>query len=190
MSLSAYTNTHMHWHIGCCESNTSHLFPWKLQQIQRTQKHYLIEKILSTIFQHSHHQELCIFASNEEEPACWACKNLHGHLECGLSFMLRSPLLKCITHPPLHSVHIHCLVSINAQQALMNISECHFFPTWRNLMTHLCLIRASMSETILSDCPSAVICHTATKCSGILASMFDTYCHTTNICLWYLGPIL
>jgi len=29
------------------ESNASYLFPWKLQQMQRAQYHYLIEQILS-----------------------------------------------------------------------------------------------------------------------------------------------
>ena len=30
-------------------------------------------------------------------------------------------------HPPPHCIHIHCLVSRNVQQALMNVSEGHFF---------------------------------------------------------------
>jgi len=30
-------------------------------------------------------------------------------------------------HPPPHCAHIHCLVSINIQQASMNVSGCHFF---------------------------------------------------------------
>jgi len=32
---------------GCSENNASYLFPWKLQQIERAQLHYLIEQILS-----------------------------------------------------------------------------------------------------------------------------------------------
>ena len=32
-------------------------------------------------------------------------------------------------HPLPHCAHIHCWVSINIQQALMNISVCHFFCT-------------------------------------------------------------
>jgi len=35
-----------------------------------------------------------IFANNEQEPACHACKNLHGCSEHGLSFILLLPLLK------------------------------------------------------------------------------------------------
>ena len=34
-------------YVGHSKSNASCLFPWKLQQMQRTQEHYLIEQILS-----------------------------------------------------------------------------------------------------------------------------------------------
>ena len=37
------------------------------------------------------------------------------------------PLLKC-TIPP-HCADIHCLISINVQHALMNVSGCHHFCT-------------------------------------------------------------
>ena len=39
-------------HLGHSESNTSDLFPWKLQQVPRAQHHCLIEQILSykTVF--------------------------------------------------------------------------------------------------------------------------------------------
>ena len=59
------------------------------------------------------------------------------------------------------------------------------FSTWRNSVTHLL---TSMSDTILSDCSSAAICHTATKCKGIPTGRFSLYCHPTNICLWHHGP--
>jgi len=42
-----------------------------------------------------------------------------------------------------HCAHIHCLVSITAQQALMNVSGCHF-STWRNSFPHLCFVHTSM----------------------------------------------
>ena len=48
-------------------------------------------------------------------------------------------------------------------------------------MTHFFFIHSSTSDAILSDCPSAVICHTATECNGILGGRFSFYCHTTNI---------
>jgi len=33
------------------------------------------------------------------------------------------------------------------------------FSVWRNSVTHLCFILTSMSDTIVSECPSAAICH-------------------------------
>ena len=44
-----------------------------------------------------------------------------------------------------------------------------------------------MSNTILSDSCSATICHTASKCSGLLVGRFNLYCHTTTICLFCCG---
>ena len=44
---------------------------------------------------------------------------------------------------------------------------------------HVCFIRTSMSETILSDCPSAAICHTATNCNEVLAGRISLCCRTT-----------
>jgi len=37
-----------------------------------------------------------------------------------------------------------------------------------------------MSDAILSYCPSAVICRTATKFNGILAGRHNLYCHITS----------
>jgi len=37
-----------------------------------------------------------------------------------------------------------------------------------------------MSDSILSDFPSAVICRTATKCNGILAGRVHLYRHITS----------
>lgn len=62
------------------------------------------------------------------------------------------------THYPLpHSAHTHCLFSRNMQQVLMGT----IFSTWRDSTTHICFISASMSDDILSDYPSAAICHMA-----------------------------
>lgn len=36
---------------------------------------------------------------------------------------------------------------------------------------------------LFADCPSAGICHLATKCNRILVGRFNLYCNTTNICL-------
>jgi len=83
-------------------------------------------------------------------------------------------------HPPPHCPNIHCLVSVNVQQASKNVIGCNFFRMEEFNYT-LCFIRTSMSDAILSDCPSAVICRTATKFNGILAGRFNLYCHTNNI---------
>ena len=47
----------------------------------------------------------------------------------------------------------------NNQQALMNGSGQHFFSTQRHSMTQLCNTCTSMSDSILSDCPSADMLH-------------------------------
>ena len=91
-------------------------------------------------------------------------------------------------HPLLQSGHSHCLVSVNVQQVLINVSGCHFSP-WRNSMAHLCFICTSMSEAILSDCPFAAISHTSTTCNGILVGRFNLYCHTISICFWLCGSV-
>ena len=55
------------------------------------------------------------------------------------------------------------------------------FFSFRKSVPHLCSIHTSMSDAIVSDCPSAAICHTATKWNGILVETFSLYCHTTNM---------
>jgi len=71
----------------------------------------------------------------------------------------------------------------------MKVSECHFFSKWKNSMTPICLICTSMSGSILSDCPSAAICHTATKFNEILVGRLSVYCHPANIQLWCRGSM-
>ena len=76
----------------------------------------------NALFQHSHHHQLCTFASDEQESACSTCKILNQR---------RQPTIAVTTaemhHPLPYCAHIHCLVSINIQQASMNISGYHFF---------------------------------------------------------------
>ena len=93
-----------------------------------------------------------------------------------------SPLLRCTTHCS------HLLVGLHQHSA--NISECPrvpFFLQGGISIPPLCFICTSMSEAVLSDCPSAAICCTTIKCNGMLVGRFNLYCHT-NICLWYYGP--
>ena len=61
-------------------------------------------------------------------------------------------------HPPPRA-HIPCLVCINVQQASMNVSGCHFFCMGEFNSTPLL---HSVSDAMLSNFPSAAICHTAT----------------------------
>ena len=94
------------------------------------------------------------------------------------------------THHPLsHCAQIHWLVSIKIQQTSIDVSEYNFFSALRNSITHLCSICTSMSDTIVSDCPSAIRCHMATKCNRILAGKFNLYCHITNISLRCCRPL-
>ena len=65
-------------------------------------------------------------------------------------------------HPPLFGLH-KCSASID---------ECQWVPFFQHggIYHHLCFIHTSMSDAILSDCPSAAICCTATICDQILTS--------------------
>jgi len=125
-------------------------------------------QLQNTIFQHSHHHEIYIFASEEQELTCCTCKNLRQQRQPTVAVTIAE-----MHHPPPHWTHIHCLVPRNIQQALIN---------W---MAHLC---TSMSDAHLSDCSSASICHMESKHNGILVGRYNLYCHTTNICLWCRGP--
>ena len=113
------------------------------------------------------------------EPACCAHQNLPQQ---------RCPAVTTaqMHHPPPHCAHIHCLVTINIQQASMNVSEYHFF-CMKEFSLHLHFTCTSMSDTILSDCPSAAIFHVAATCNWILVERFLLYCHTTQhlpLMLW------
>jgi len=118
-------------------------------------------QLQNTVFQHSHDRLLCITASNEQKPACYAHKSLHDRPEHGLSFTSSLWLPKRITY---------CLTVLTSTSWSPETLSKHqwmsvgaIFSPWRNSMTHLSLICAFMSDAILSDCPSAAICHMATK---------------------------
>jgi len=91
-------------------------------------------------------------------------------------------LLLCCSAPPtisLCSQPLFCLLKYSA-----SISECQgvpFFPAWRNSVPHLCSLRTSMSNTILSDCLSAAIFHRATTHIGILVGRLNLSCYPTTI---------
>ena len=93
-----------------------------------------------------------------------------------------SPLLKCT---PMS----HCATSsIWSPQTFMHwwTSTGTIFSEWRNLISHLCFVHTLMSDAIVSECPSAAVCHTTTTCNGMLVGRFSIYCYCTNICVWCL----
>jgi len=114
------------------------------------------------------------FSSNEQQLAGHTQKSAWSSKTWLVFHIAVTTAEKYYPFPP--CVRIHSLVSINIQQKLTNDSGCNFFH-----MGEFILI--SMSDTNLSDCPSTVICHTATKCNRILMGMLNFYCHITNICL-------
>ena len=88
-----------------------------------------------------------------------------------------SPLLKCITHTSLCS---HPLFGLHTHST--SITECQQVPFFSQggIQLHLCFICTSMSDAILSGCPSAAICHMAATRNGILVGRFSLYCRTNN----------
>ena len=89
--------------------STVALFDWTNSQLQS-----IIFQQSQPLVMHFHHWWT--------RASCHACKNLH---------QWRWPTVTVTTaethHPPLHYADIHCLVSINTQQASMNVSGCHLF---------------------------------------------------------------
>ena len=96
------------------------------------------------LFQHWHHYFQCIEA-NIQHHTHFPGSNLLIHAEkliktlfislCdGCAWPSRTRLVFYIAfatperhHSPSHCVHIPCLVSVNIQQTLMNVSKCNFF---------------------------------------------------------------
>ena len=98
----------------------------------------------------------------------------------------QSPLLKHTTH--CLTVFTSTVWSPWTFSKCWWMSEGAIFSTWRNSMTHLWFICISISDAVLSVCPSAAIWHVATKYKGILPGRFNIYCRITNFCLWCCGP--
>lgn len=86
-------------------------------------------------------------------------------------------------HDPLsHCADNCCWVSVNIQQVLMNGRGFNFFFS-REEFEHTCVLYTLQCQTQFCHCPSAAICHTATKYNGLSARRFNLYCHATNIYL-------
>ena len=148
-------------------------------------KHYLVEQILSykTPF-----LSVVITISYAFSPAM--NKNLQTVLEkiCKLVWKMACFCVALATsekhHPQPHCAHIRCLVSLNTQQASMNVSA---ILSMEELNSTSLLLIHFMSDAILSDCSSAAICHTATKCNEILLGCLNLHCNTITACLCH-GP--
>ena len=73
-------------------------------------------QLQNTTFQRSHHHQLYIFTSNEQEPACHTHKNFHQQR------WLTAAVATAETHHPSSHYAQHCLLSKNLEQILMNVS--------------------------------------------------------------------
>jgi len=79
-------------------------------------------------------------------------------------------------HPPPHCIKIHCLVSINVQQELINVSE--YMKEFNNtplLHPHF-HIRCHFVRL-----SSVAICHMAATHNRILVGNYNLYCHVRTI---------
>ena len=89
-------------------------------------------------------------------------------------------------HPLPHCAHIHSFASINVQQGMIKLSECHRFhmEEFNNtplLHTHF-HVRCHFVRLPLH-------CHLSHS-NEMLARRFNLYCHTTNIHFWHLGKCI
>jgi len=94
----------------------------------------------------SHHHLLCIYTSNEQEPACHAHKSLHQWRWPTVSQLLRW----CCSWnaPPTISLCSHPLLGLYKHSA--NFDDCQwvpFFPVWTNSTTYM---NSSVSMPIVS----------------------------------------
>ena len=69
----------------------------------------------------------------------------------------------CWNAPPTASLRSHPQFGLHKH--LASVDKYAIFSMWRNSVTHFCFMCTSMSDAILSDCPSAAVCHMAAKCN-------------------------
>ena len=142
-------------------------------------------QLQNTVFQHCCCNWPCIFTSDGQELAC------HAHKICLVvqkAVCISCCCLCCWNTPSTGSLCSHPLFGLH--KCSTSISECHLVPFFLYVGIRLhtsAFIHTSMSDDILSDCPSAAICRTATKCNGILVGRFHLYCPTISICHCHCG---
>jgi len=119
----------------------------------------------------------------------WVSWSTHSSF-CGVTALLGHHCHRCWSVPPTSSLRSHPQAFSKHWWMSMGTTS----STWMNWFVHfcficICFICTSVSDIILSDCPSAATCHTATKCNGILTGRFNLYCHPTNIRLSHHWPV-
>jgi len=121
-------------------------------------------------FQCSHHLAFWLAVNKSLHPMIISiCTSCHCHC------CWKAPPAALLWWDPLFGLH----------EFSASINECQWVPFFC-----LCFICTPISDAILSDCPSAAVCHTATTCNRMLVGRFNLYCHPTIIILCCCGPAI
>ena len=83
-------------------------------------------------------------------------------------------------YPPPHCAHIHCLVSINIQQASVNVNGCRSFHMEKFNSTPLLHMHSHVRHHSVGV-PLCCHLYRATTCNGISVGRLNLCCHPTNI---------
>ena len=116
-------------YIGCFESNTFCCIC--IETTTNTKSTTLLldranSPLQNTIFQYSHHHQMfCVDEWIKMLFILW-CGNCAWLSRIQLVFDINDARAET-QHPLPRCAHIHCLVSINVEQASVNVSGCHFF---------------------------------------------------------------
>ena len=134
-------------------------------------------QLQATVFQQSW---LTMHYPRKQKPAWCTHKNLHQQ---------RLPTVAATSienHHPMLTVLKSTVWSPSVFNKHWWMSTSAIFSAWRNSIPHIYVIHTSLSDTILSDHPSAAICCTETKCNGILVGGFNLfpYSHHPPLISW------
>jgi len=135
----------------------------------------LIEQVLSykaLFFQHNHHHSLCIFSSNEQEPA-WACNNLPGCLEHCSSFMSLLSLLKHTTY------WLTILTSTVWSPEKFSVSECQSVPFFPHGRIWWDIFSSSALLWQLPFCQTATLLPSVTQQQSVMEYWWESSTSTT-----------
>ena len=139
-------------------------------------------QLQNTTFQHSHHHQLYIFTSNEQEPAC------HTHKNFPPAEVTHCCCSHCWNSSPIISL---CSALFAVQKPSASINECQWehFILYRGIQFHTFASYILPFQTPF--CQTAPLLPSVIqqqKKKGTLVGRFSFYCHTTNIHLWHCGP--